>query len=128
MGTGIRCNSPMWLGGGGGGQHNMTAAHKTMFSSCMARRPTVLDKIDGKFVPLLPPPPPPPKQGWEIGAFWLLRCFILDLAGGGGVGGVGGLLFHFIPSKIAGAVSRGGRMVTVCSSCITYKGRQGHKM
>ena len=29
------------------GQHNMTAAHKTMFSSCMARRPTVLDK-DGK--------------------------------------------------------------------------------
>ena len=63
------------------GQHNMTAAHKTMFSSCMAQRPTVLDKIDGKFVP--PLPPLPPNQGWEIGAFWLLRCFILDLGGMG---------------------------------------------
>ena len=31
----------------------------------------------------------PSKQGWENGAFWLLRGFIHDL--GGGVG----LLFHF---------------------------------
>ena len=54
------------------------------------------------------PPLPPPNQGREIGAFWLLCCFILDLRG---VGGDGGLLFHFILSKIAGAVSRGGRMV-----------------
>ena len=46
------------------GQHNKTAAHKTMFSSCMAQRPTVLDKIDGKFVPpSLPPPPPSIKDG-----------------------------------------------------------------
>ena len=36
--------------------------------------------------------PPPP--GWENGAFWLLRGFILDL------GGDEGLLFHFILSKI----------------------------
>ena len=39
-----------------------------------------MDKIDGKFVP---PPSPPPNQGWEIGAFWLLCCFILDLGGWG---------------------------------------------
>ena len=41
-----------------------------------------------------PPLLPPPNQGWENGAFWLLRGFILG--GGGG----GGLLFYFILSKI----------------------------
>ena len=40
-----------------------------------------MDKIDGKFVS--PSPPSPPNQGWEIGAFWLLCCFILDLGGWG---------------------------------------------
>ena len=44
----------------------------------------------------LEPPLRPP--GWENGAFWLLRGFILDLGGGGG--GDGGLLFQFILSKI----------------------------
>ena len=38
--------------------------------------------------------PLPPNQGWENGAFWLLRGFILDF------GGDGGLLFHFTLSKI----------------------------
>ena len=47
-----------------------------------------------------PPPPLPTNQGWENGAFWLLRDFILDLGGGGGGAGNGGLLFHFISSKI----------------------------
>ena len=37
--------------------------------------------------------PPPQNQGWENGMFWLLHSFILDL-------GDGGLLFHFILSKI----------------------------
>ena len=32
---------------------------------------------------LYPPPPSPANQGWENGAFWLLRGFILDLGGGG---------------------------------------------
>ena len=45
---------------------------------------------------LYPLPPPAPNQGWENGAFWLLLGFILDLVGGVG----GGLLFHFILSKI----------------------------
>ena len=49
------------------------------------RRASTLDKIDGKFVP----PTLPSNQGWENGAFWLLRGFILDF------GGDGGLLFHF---------------------------------
>ena len=40
---------------------------------------------------------PPPNQGWENGAFWLLRDFILYF-----LGGDGGLLFHFISSKIVG--------------------------
>ena len=44
----------------------------------------------------LEPPLRPP--GWENGAFWFLRGFILDLGGGGG--GDGGLLFQFILSKI----------------------------
>ena len=45
-------------------------------------------------------------QGWEIGAFWLLRGFILDFFfGGGGGGGRGGggengvLLYNLILSK-----------------------------
>ena len=42
-----------------------------------------------------PPPPPTPNQGLENGAFFPLRDFILDLGGGDG-----GLLFHFILSKI----------------------------
>ena len=40
--------------------------------------------------------PSPRNQGWENGALWLLRGFILDL-GGGGVGK--GLLLHLILSK-----------------------------
>ena len=46
---------------------------------------TILDKIDGKFIPptsATPPPPPPPNQGQENGAFWILRGFILDLGRG----------------------------------------------
>jgi len=39
--------------------------------------------------------PPTPNQGWENGAFCPSRGFILDLGGGDG-----GLLFHFILSKI----------------------------
>ena len=77
-----------------------------------------LDKIDGKFVPPWPPnqgslstqnsSAKPVStvvendQGWEIGAFWLLRGFILDFFWGGGRGGGGDngcLLFHFILSK-----------------------------
>ena len=98
----------------------MTAAHKTMFSSCMARRPTALDKIDEKF---LPPSLPPPQS-----MMGNLRVLVVAVSSLIGWGGGGGLLFYFIPSKIADAVSRGGRMVTGCSSCITYKGGQGHKM
>ena len=40
--------------------------------------PTIVDKTDGKFIP-----PPPLNQWWENGAFWLLHCFILELAVGG---------------------------------------------
>ena len=51
---------------------------------------------------LYPPPPPrtllPQNQGCENGAFWLLRGFIM----GAWFGGHGGLLFHFILSKIVG--------------------------
>ena len=36
-------------------------------------------------------------QGWENGAFWFLRGFILDLGRGGGGAD---LLFHFVLSKI----------------------------
>lgn len=46
---------------------------------------------------LEPLPLPLPNQGWRNGAFWLLQGFILDFGGGGGSGG---LLFHFILSKI----------------------------
>ena len=45
----------------------------------------------------------PSKQGWENGAFWLLRGFIHNLGGGGGGGlGVGGITasFFMILSKI----------------------------
>ena len=43
----------------------------------------------------------PSKQGWENGAFWLLRRFIHDMEGGGGEG-VGGFAasFFMILSKI----------------------------
>ena len=34
-----------------------------------------------------------PNQGWENGAFWIFRGFVLDL-------GDGGFLFHLILSKI----------------------------
>ena len=55
--------------------------------------PTILDKINGK---PRPPPPSPPNQGWENGAFLpfarLHPWFGAD----------GGLLFHFILSKIVG--------------------------
>ena len=44
-----------------------------------------------------PPPPPPPKiKDGKIALFCPSRGFILDLSGGG----MGGLLFHFILSKI----------------------------
>ena len=49
-----------------------------IFTQCYTQvleRATILDKIDGKFVP-----PSLPK---ENGAFWLLRGFILDLGGMG---------------------------------------------
>ena len=44
----------------------------------------------------------PSKQGWENGAFWLLRGFIHDLGRGGGGLGVGGFAasFFMILSKI----------------------------
>ena len=48
----------------------------------------------------LGPPPPPPNEGWENGAFWLLRGFILDL--------IWGLVFHFILSKIVDSLQRQG--------------------
>ena len=52
---------------------------ESFFKICRVHiQPTILDKIDGKFVP-----PPHPNQGWENGAFWLLRSFILDLGGWG---------------------------------------------
>ena len=43
---------------------------------------TILDKIDGKFIPPTSAPPPP-NQGQKSGAFWILRGFILDLGSGG---------------------------------------------
>ena len=46
-----------------------------------------------------PPPPPPPNQGWENGAF-LPFARLHPWFGGWGGGGDGGLLFHFILSKI----------------------------
>ena len=55
----------------------------------------------------LPPLPPPIKDG-KLARFGF--CAASSLICGGG-GGDGGLLLHFILSKIAGAVSRGGRMV-----------------
>ena len=42
--------------------------------------------------------PSPQNQWWENGAFWPSRGFILNLGGGGG--GKGAFLFHFILSKI----------------------------
>ena len=63
----------------------MTAAHKTMFSSCMARRPPVLDKIDEKFVP---PSLPPPINDGKFARFGC--CAVSSLIGGGGGGGGGG--------------------------------------
>ena len=42
---------------------------------------TILDKIDGKFIPPTSAPPPP-NQGQKSGAFWILRGFILDLGRG----------------------------------------------
>ena len=39
---------------------------------------TILDKIDGIFIPPTSAPPPP-NQGQKNGAFWILRGFILDL-------------------------------------------------
>ena len=54
--------------------------------------PTILDKINGK--PRPPPPPPPPNQGWENGAFLPFARLHPWF------GGDGGLLFHFILSKI----------------------------
>ena len=64
----------------------------------MLSYPTILNKIDDKVVP--PPSPPllPQNRGCENGAFWLLRGFIM----GAWFGGHGGLLFHFILSKIVG--------------------------
>ena len=56
---------------------------------------SVLDKIDGQFVL-----PSPPNQGREIGAFWLLCGFILDLGSRVWGRGDGGLLCHFVLSKI----------------------------
>ena len=56
--------------------------------------PTILDKINGKPRPLLAPQI---KDG-KVARFCPSRGFILDLGGGGG--GDGGLLFHFILSKI----------------------------
>jgi len=57
---------------------------------------TILEEIDGKFVPLSPHHPPPPQsQGCENGMFRFLFCFILHLGLGGGA-----FLFPFILSKI----------------------------
>ena len=41
----------------------------------------------------------PSKQGWENGAFWLLRGFIHDL--GGGVGGFGASFFMILSKIVA---------------------------
>ena len=59
-------------------------------------------------IPLPPLPSPPIKDG-KLARFGFCAAssLICRVAGGGD----GGLLFHFIRSKIAGAVSRGGRMV-----------------
>ena len=51
---------------------------------------TIVDKINGK----PRPPPPPPNQGWKNGAFLPFARLHPWL------GGDGGLLFHFILSKI----------------------------
>ena len=53
--------------------------------------PTILDKIDGKFVPPLPPPPKSWMGKWRVLAFARLHPLFE---------GDGGLLFHFILSKI----------------------------
>ena len=68
----------------------MTAAHKTMFSSCMARRPTVLDKIDEKFVP--PSLPPPPINDGKFARFGC--CAVSSVIGGGGGGVCCSILFR----------------------------------
>ena len=47
-----------------------------------------------------PDPPSPQIKDGKMARFCPSRGFILDLGGGGG--GVGGLLFHFILSKIVG--------------------------
>ena len=58
-----------------------------------------MDKIDGKFVsPSLSSPPPPIKDG-KLARFGFCAASSLIC---GGRGGDGGLLFHFIRSKIAG--------------------------
>ena len=52
----------------------------------------------------------PTNQGWENGAFWLLRGFILEF------GGDWGLLFHVILSKIVGSPAEIGHVILLCSS------------
>ena len=73
------------LGGGGGG---------LLFHFILSKI-AILDKINGK---PRPPPPPQIKDG-KMARFCPSRAFILDL------GGDGGLLFHFILSKIVSCQS-----------------------
>ena len=65
-------------------------------------RPTILDKINGKPVPPPFSPPPPPLLKSRMGKW---RIFALRAALSL-ISGDGGLLFHFILSKIVGNASR----------------------
>ena len=76
----------------------LTEQGKRLYRPCS--RPhitTILDKINGK-----PRPPPPQIKYGKMTRFYPLCGFILDLAGGGGLGGGDErLLFHFILFEIA---------------------------
>ena len=60
----------------------------------------------------------PTNQGWENGAFWLLRGFILEF------GGDWGLLFHFILSKIVGSPAEIGHVILLCSLASLFGKRE----
>ena len=57
-------------------RREVTTRNTPAFANYVVYVSTILDKVDGKFVP---PLPYLPNQGWENGAFWLLRGFILHL-------------------------------------------------
>ena len=74
------------------------------FILILLKKNTILDEIDGEFRPSHPPPPPPPppqkkKKKIKDGKMTRFRPFRWTSSL---IWGDGGLLFHFILSKIVG--------------------------